>query len=81
MLRVVMANARAAPVGAQVRIVGHEQIFPVAMDGQVYLTGLTQLNKIDVTWEGVRCEFQVPYVDLDSPLPDLGNFLCSEVAP
>jgi outer membrane usher protein len=79
MLRVVMADGKAVPAGAQVHIVGREEIFPVAMDGQVYLSGLTRLNKIEVTWDGSRCKFQVPYLDTDSPLPDLGNFLCREI--
>jgi len=81
MLRIVMANGKAVPAGAQVNIIERAQIFPVALDGQVYLSGLERVNKIEVTWDGARCEFQVLYADTDSPLPDLGNFLCKEIAP
>jgi outer membrane usher protein len=81
MLRVVMANGKAVPAGAHAYIIEREQIFPVALDGQVYISGLARLNKIEVKWDGARCEFQVLYADTDSPLPDLGNFLCKEIAP
>ena len=81
MLRVVMANNQAVPAGAQARVIGRENFFPVALDGEVYLLGLMRLNRIEVTWGGEGCQFQLPYAETDEPLPDLGQFVCKEMAP
>jgi len=80
-LRVVMANHQVAPAGAQARIVGRDDIFPVAQDGEVYLSGLALMNRVELTWGDVRCGFQLPYTESEAPLPDLGQFVCREMAP
>lgn len=81
LLRIVTAEGRPVPAGALVRIAGREEAFPVALDGQVYISGLTQHNRVEVTLGNARCEFQIPYPETDAPLPDLGNFLCRGIAP
>jgi outer membrane usher protein len=81
LIRIVMSDGRPIPPGAQVHIVHRVDVFPVAMDGQVYLSGLKRLNQIEVAWDNSHCELQVPYTDMDSPLPHLGSFLCKEIVP
>lgn len=81
LLRLVTADGRPVPAGALVRIAGREETFPVAGGGQVYLSGLTRNNRVEVTFGDTRYEFQLSYPETDAPLPDLGDFPCIEIKP
>ena len=82
LLRIVAADGRPVPAGATVRIDGRAETFPVALDGQAYVTGLKQSNWIRATLpDGRTCEFEVSYPQTDEPLPDLGSFVCVEIKP
>lgn len=68
------------PSGGIVQIVGRDEDFPVALNGEAYVTGLEQQNRLRATWKGTSCEFDAAFPPTTEPLPDLGAFVCHGVA-
>jgi outer membrane usher protein len=68
------------PSGAIVRVAGRDEEFPVALDGEAYVTGLEDHNRLRATWKGRSCELEVDFPHTTDPLPDLGAFVCHGVA-
>jgi outer membrane usher protein len=69
------------PSGALVHIEGQSETFPVALHGEVYLTGFTDRNRLVATWKGASCTIEVVYPETTDPLPDLGRHICRGVKP
>ncbi len=67
------------PSGAIVRVVGRDEDFPVALNGEAYVTGLDQQNRLHASWKGRSCEFDAAFPPSAEPLPDLGTFVCHGV--
>ncbi|MEA3155415.1 MAG: outer rane usher protein, partial [Betaproteobacteria bacterium] len=55
--------------------------FAVGMKGEIYLTGLQEMNRLRITWRGQSCELSVPFPETTDPLPHLGTYTCAGVAP
>jgi outer membrane usher protein len=68
------------PSGAIVRVAGRDEEFPVALDGEAYLTGLEDRNRVRASWKGKSCDFEVDFPRTSDPLPNLGTFACHGVA-
>jgi outer membrane usher protein len=82
LLRLTTDDGNAVPAGALVTI--GAATFPVALGGQVYLTGLKPHNQAEVTWGRRRCTLALAYVasaHLDTPLPNLGTVICQPIPP
>lgn len=75
-LRVTNEHGEDVPSGSLARIAGGTEEFPVALRGEVYLNGFEDTNRVAVTWNGSRCEFEVKYPKTEDPLPQLGTFVC-----
>ena len=67
------------PSGAIVRVAGRDEEFPVALNGEAYLTGLEDHNHLRATWKGRSCELDVDFPRTSDPLPALGTFVCHGV--
>jgi len=67
------------PSGAIVRVAGRDEEFPVALNGEAYLTGLEDHNHLRETWKGRSCELDVDFPRTSDPLPALGTFVCHGV--
>lgn len=80
-LQVVSVDGKPIPSGAIARIVGSDREFPVAFDGQLYMTGLSENNELEVAWQGQSCRISVPMPASNDPLPSLGSFICKGVTP
>jgi outer membrane usher protein len=76
-----LANGQPLPAGATVRIVGHQQDFPVGLNGEVYVTGLELHNAIDASWNHLSCRLNLNLPQTQDPLPDLGTFTCKLGSP
>ena len=85
LLTVVLENGEPLPAGAQAQIIGDNvednEVFPVGLRGEVYLTGLAVNNRLRVTWLEQSCEFILPYPESTDPLPYLGSYTCTRVEP
>jgi len=77
----VLANGKPMPSGSLVQIVGATETFPVALKGEVFITGLQANNSVRATWLGQSCEFSVAYPETNNPLPNLGSYTCLGVKP
>jgi outer membrane usher protein len=78
-LRIVLEDGKAFDVGSTVQLLGMSDLFPVALDGKVFLQGLDNNNRIIVTRpHQQQCEFQLPFNPTDDPLPQLGTFICRD---
>jgi outer membrane usher protein len=69
------------PVGASVQEVGTDATFTAGYAGEVYVTGLGPTTRLRASWSDQSCEFDVRYTRGKDPLPDLGTFICTGVAP
>ena len=85
LLTVVLENGEPLPTGAQAQIVGDDvednEVFPIGLRGEVYLTGLAVSNRLRVTWREQSCEFMLPFPESTNPLPHLGTYICTGVEP
>ncbi|MFC6521129.1 fimbria/pilus outer membrane usher protein [Undibacterium arcticum] len=81
LLRLISKDGQPMPAGAVVELEGQATQFPVAMDGQVYLTGLGRINRLHASWQGKYCTVSVPFEDSVDPLPNLGTLVCEEEHP
>jgi outer membrane usher protein len=79
-LHIRLDDGAAIPSGAIVRVAGRDEEFPVALDGEAYVTGLEDHNHLRATWKGRSCELTVDFPHTTDPLPDLGTFVCHGVA-
>ncbi|WP_232429000.1 fimbria/pilus outer membrane usher protein [Burkholderia ubonensis] len=76
-----LENGAHLPAGAIVTVDGQKEAFPVGHDGVVYLTGLSEQNRLRATWRDQQCDLTVRFPAGDDPLPDLGTHLCKGVTP
>ena len=80
-INLTLADGNPMPSGTVVQIDGQGEEFPVAMKGEVFVTGLQASNRLRATWRGQFCEFVVAFPETQDPLPNLGTFKCLGVTP
>ena len=81
LLTLLLGDGKPLPSGALVHIIGQEEEFPVALRGEVFITGMQADNKLRTNWQGQSCEFSVAFPEGEDPLPNLGTFTCLGVKP
>ena len=85
LLTVVLENGEPLPAGSLAQIirdnVEQNEVFPAGMGGELYLTGLAASNRLRVTLLKQSCEFMLPFPESTEPLPYLGTYTCTRVAP
>ncbi|MGZ5234607.1 MAG: fimbria/pilus outer membrane usher protein, partial [Burkholderiales bacterium] len=81
LLTVLLDNTEPLPSGAVAQLIGENEEFPVGMKGEIYLTGLQEMNRLRITWRGQSCELSVPFPETTEPLPHLGTYTCAGVEP
>jgi outer membrane usher protein len=80
-MKIERADGTPPPAGASARLEGLSQVFPVAPDGELYVTGVSKPTRVTVRWRGGECRFDLERITGDDPLPNLGPKLCREAAP
>jgi outer membrane usher protein len=75
--RLVTEDGKAVPVGAVVKLKG--TLFPVVLDGMVYVTGYDHGMPAEASWPGGHCGFRLEPPPPDDPLPDMGTIQCRAV--
>ena len=80
LLKIVLDDGDIAPAGAIVRIEGDKEDFYVARRGEAYVTGLSDVSHLALTYNGAQCRFDVklPPPDKDV-IPRIGPFECHGV--
>ncbi|MGH8549457.1 MAG: fimbria/pilus outer membrane usher protein [Methylococcales bacterium] len=79
--KIILPTGQAIPAGARVQITGKREQFPVALKGEVYITGLEAHNQMRAFWQNESCEFEVEFPQSREPIPDLGTVICKGVRP
>jgi outer membrane usher protein len=72
--RLVTDDGKPVPVGAMVKFKG--TLFPVVLDGMVYVTGYDHGMAAEASWNGGQCSFRLEPPPPDEPLPDMGTIQC-----
>jgi outer membrane usher protein len=62
------------PAGATVEVGGRS--FVAVRGGEVYLSGLADMNRLEAIWPEGRCDFDVEMPAGTDPQPDLGTRIC-----
>jgi outer membrane usher protein len=75
--RLVTEDDKPVPVGALVKLKG--EVFPVVMDGVVYVTGYDHGMAAEADWKGGSCSFRLEPPPPDDPVPDMGTIRCHTV--
>jgi outer membrane usher protein len=75
--RLVTEDGKPVPVGAVVKLKG--TLFPVVLDGMVYVTGYDHGMSAEASWTGGHCIFRLEPPPPDDPLPDMGTIQCRAV--
>jgi outer membrane usher protein len=75
--QIMMDSGEPVPTGASVKLEDHAQSYPVAYDGEVFLTDLKVGTwKGEAQWKGNRCSFTIQLDKTDDPMPYLGAIGC-----
>jgi len=81
LLQIVLEDGTPLPAGAVVNVAGQADEFPVALNGETYLTDLERTNRLRAFWRGQSCEIEFGYPETSDPQPRLGPFVCKGVKP
>ena len=80
LIKIALDDQQPAPTGAIIRIEGDTQEFVVARRGEAFVTGLTATSRLQLTWKGQSCQFELV---LPPENPDditrLGLLICKGV--
>ncbi len=79
LLHIYLADGLPMPAGSTVVINGQIDQFLVADRGEVYVTGLSENNKLRASWNEQSCEFNVTLESGLGPVPKLGTYTCTGV--
>jgi outer membrane usher protein len=74
-MRLVQVDGAPVPAGAQAQL-GEATMFPVAIDGLLYVEGLREPTRVHVRWQGGECSVAVRRPTGADPVPDLGTLRC-----
>ncbi|MFA5530966.1 MAG: fimbria/pilus outer membrane usher protein [Thiohalomonadaceae bacterium] len=72
-------NGEFVPLGAQVILHGSAERFLVARRGEVWVTGMKDVHRLEARWEGHHCVFEAALPRHAGPLPKVGPVICREV--
>lgn len=77
LLRAVLPNGDPVPEGAIAQILDQPGMFPVGLDGRIYLQGIDRDSRVEIRWNGTICELDVPATAGDEVMPRLGDTVCT----
>jgi outer membrane usher protein len=80
-LELIQEDGTPVPTDAQVALLGTQRVFPVGFAGAVYVSGLSDQNRLRASWDARACEFALRLPPGADPQPDLGVVVCKEVKP
>jgi outer membrane usher protein len=77
LIRLTLPDGAPLPAGAAARIAGQQETFPVALGGEVYVTGLGDRQDIVINYRGKSCRVLIALDRNSPPVADLGPFVCA----
>ena len=79
LVRVVKENGDPVPAGAMLSIRGES--FPIAINGEAWVTGLDAETDASVEWRDERCTLRIPLADATKARPRIGPLTCNRINP
>ncbi len=80
LLVLTLEDGEPMPVGAEVRVAGSAEVFPVAHRGEAYVTGLRPgRNRLTASWQSQQCDIEVDRSAAAGTLPRVGPIACNGV--
>jgi outer membrane usher protein len=76
LLRLRLPDGSPAPEGGLVRAQGMDDVFPVGLDGQVYLRDVSHGTPLWLEWRDNRCGLTLDLDGAEGLVPDLGEVPC-----
>jgi outer membrane usher protein len=76
LLRAVWPDGRPLPEGAIAKIEQTNALFPVGMDGKLFLQGIDRSSEIEIQWAGQSCDIDVPYPAGADIISRIGDIVC-----
>jgi len=78
LIHIKLPNGSNVPAGAYARLMAGEEQYIVAKDGEVYLTSLSEKNRVIVTWLENKCEFDLEVDMKKTDQEIIEPFVCSK---
>ena len=75
-LRAVRQDGSVLPEGSLATVVQTGELFPVGMDGKLYLQGIDRSSQIEIRSAGDVCHLNVPYPASVAVITDVGEIVC-----
>jgi outer membrane usher protein len=79
-MQLLSPSGQPLPAGTTIRLIGNPELFYVGEQGEFYVSGLQQKNKLIATWNGHSCEFTINYPAKADILPQLGKIICEPLS-
>ena len=76
LLHAVFPDGRPMPEGAIARVIQSGELFPVGMDGKLYLQGIDRSSQVEIQWAGQTCDIDVPYPASPDVISRVGDIVC-----
>lgn len=76
LLRAVRPDGSPLPEGAIASVLHSGDVFPVGLDGKLYLQRIDRSSQIEIQWNGTSCELQVPYPGGGDVITKMGDIVC-----
>ncbi len=78
LLSLRLADGSVLPAGAALKVVGRDDMYVIASDGEAYLPDLVGTVTLQAMWDGKICHVVAEVPDNDDPQPHLGPLVCQE---
>jgi outer membrane usher protein len=77
LVRLVFPDGAPVPAGSAVTVDGRSELYPVGMDGEVYLPGVAERQTIQVRSNGRSCRLEVVVPPGRDAVADIGPLTCT----
>jgi outer membrane usher protein len=77
LVRLVFPDGRPVPPGSAVSVDGRSELYPVGMDGEVYLPGVGERQTIQVRSNGMSCRIELLVPPGGDAVADIGPLTCT----
>lgn len=79
LMQIVLEDGSALPAGAVVRVEGDPTLYVAASGGAVYVPAMAERARLQASWGGRTCAFDVAVPDGDDPQPRIDGLTCRDV--
>lgn len=75
-LRAILPDGSPVPEGAIASVFPTNDIFPIGMQGKLFLQGIDRSSEVEIRWKGNVCDIDVPYPGGSAIIAKMGDIVC-----